>query len=165
MSPRKSRTGFFTLPIALFPLVTMFLRSASVTLLQRLSNICFLHAPLGQSVLSWLQSLMVNASPLCPSLLCRHVLFDFTPDELHCVPRIFVYILNVCKFYIWRTCNDFRFRDVPPSALDLSVCECSCPRLVSPSLVFSSLFPSSMVCQGCHCLAPARPFTHSPLIF
>ena len=79
----------------------------------------FFACPLAQSVLSWLQSLMVNASPLCPPLLCRHVLFGFTPDELHCVPRIFVHILNVCKFYIWRTRNDFRFRDVPPSALDL----------------------------------------------
>ena len=79
----------------------------------------FFACPLAQSVLSWLQSLMVTASPLCPSLLCRHVLFGFSPDELHCVPRIFVYLLNVCKFYIWHARNDFRFRDVPPSALDL----------------------------------------------
>lgn len=56
----------------------------------------FFACPLAQSVLSWLQSLMVTASPPCLSLLCRHVLFCFNPDELHCVPRIFVYILNVC---------------------------------------------------------------------
>ena len=62
---------------------------------------------------------MVTASPLCPSLLCCHGLFGFNPDELHCVPRIFVYLLNVCKFYIWHARNDFRFRDAPPSALDL----------------------------------------------
>ena len=79
----------------------------------------FFACPLAQSVLSWLQSLMVVSSPLCPSLLCRHVLFGFSPDELRCVPRIFVYILNVCKFYIWHTRNDLCFRDVPPSAIDL----------------------------------------------
>lgn len=47
------------------------------------------------------------------------VLFGFNPDEHQCVPRIFVYILNACIFYIWRSRNDFRFQDVPPSTLDL----------------------------------------------
>lgn len=75
---------------------------------------------------------MVNTSPLSPSLLCRHVLFGFNPDELRCVPRIFVYILNVCKFYIWRTRNDFRFRDVPPSALDLIASVRACVRFHLP---------------------------------
>ena len=46
----------------------------------------FFACPLAQSVLSWLQSLMVTASPMCPSLLCRHVLFGFNANELHCVP-------------------------------------------------------------------------------
>ena len=40
----------------------------------------FFACALAQSVLSWLQSLMVNASPLCLSLLCCHVLFGFNPD-------------------------------------------------------------------------------------
>ena len=55
-------------------------------------------------------------SPLVPSLVCRHALFDFNSDELMVVPRIFVYILNVCKFFIWRARNDFRFRGVRPGA-------------------------------------------------
>ena len=77
----------------------------------------FFHCPLAHSVLSWLQSLMFSCSSLSPSLLCRHVLFGFSADELLCVPRIFVYMLNVCKYFIWRARNDFRFRDVRPGAV------------------------------------------------
>ena len=76
----------------------------------------FFHCPLAFSVLSWLQSLMFRFSPRCPSLSCRHVLFGFNPDELLVVPRIFVYILNVCKFFIWHARNDYRFRDIRPGA-------------------------------------------------
>ena len=76
----------------------------------------FFDWPLAYSVLSWLQSLMFIASPLAPSLVCRHALFGFSSDELLVVPRIFVYILNVCKFFIWHARNDFRFRNVRPGA-------------------------------------------------
>ena len=41
----------------------------------------FFHCPLAFSVLSWLQSLMFISSPLAPSLVCRHALFGFSPDE------------------------------------------------------------------------------------
>ena len=34
-----------------------------------------------------------------------------------CVPRFFVYALNVCKFSIWVARNDFRFRPVRPGAI------------------------------------------------
>ena len=53
---------------------------------------------------------------MCPVILCRHVLFGFSPDELHATPHIFPYLLNVCKFVIWQSRNDYRFRDVPPGA-------------------------------------------------
>ena len=76
----------------------------------------FFYCPLAHSVLSWLQSLMFISSPLAPSLVCRHALFGFSSDELLAVPRIFVYMLNVCKFFIWHARNDFRFRDVRPGA-------------------------------------------------
>lgn len=33
------------------------------------------------------------------------------------VPNVFVYALNVCKYFIWHARNDFRFRDVPPGAV------------------------------------------------
>ena len=79
----------------------------------------FFHCPLAVSVLSWLQSLMFLASPLCPSILVRHALFGFSADELSVVPRVFVYMLNVCKFCIWGARNDFRFRGVRPSAVDV----------------------------------------------
>ena len=74
----------------------------------------FFHCPLAHSVLSWLQPLMFVSSPLVPSLICRHALFGFNPDELLVVPCIFVYMLNVCKFFIWHARNDFR--DVRPGA-------------------------------------------------
>ena len=62
---------------------------------------------------------MFLASPLCPSILVRHVLFGFSADGLSVVPRVFVYMLNVCKFCIWGARNDFRFRGVRPSAVDV----------------------------------------------
>ena len=77
----------------------------------------FFFCPLAQSVLSWLQSLMSNSSPMCPVILCHHVLFGFSCDELRATPRIFVYILNLCKFTIWQSRNDYRFRGIPPDAV------------------------------------------------
>lgn len=73
----------------------------------------FFSCPLVQSVLSWFQSLMFNSSPMCPVIFCRHVLFGFSCDELRATPRIFVYILNLCKFTIWQSRNDYRFRGIP----------------------------------------------------
>ena len=72
--------------------------------------------PLAQSVLSWLQSLMFSFSPMCPAILCRHVLFGFSSDDLCVTPRIFAYLLNVCKFVIWQPQNDYHFHDTPPGA-------------------------------------------------
>ena len=66
---------------------------------------------------SWLQSLMFRSSPRFPTLSFRHVLFGFDPDELRVVPNVFVYMLNVCKFFIWHARNDFRFRGVQPGAI------------------------------------------------
>ena len=59
----------------------------------------FFECPLAQSVLSWLQFLMFRWSLLAPSLAVRHIRFGFSPDELSCVPKVFVYILNVCNFF------------------------------------------------------------------
>ena len=56
---------------------------------------------------------------MAPSLEARHLLFGFSSRELRLVPRIFAYLLNVCKFFIWAQRNDFRFRSVRPSALKL----------------------------------------------
>ena len=79
----------------------------------------FFCCPFADSVLSWVQSLMFSASPLCPNLLLRHLLFGFSEDELLCLPRFFVYLLGVCKFFICCARNDFWFRDVRPSAIDV----------------------------------------------
>ena len=86
--------------------------------LETLSHL-FFSCPLAQSVLSWLQSLMFSFSSMSPVLLTRHILFGFDPAELRNTPRVFVYILNVCKFFIWRSRNDFRFRQVRPGAVSL----------------------------------------------
>ena len=39
-----------------------------------------------------------------------------------CVPRVFAYLLNVCKFLVWSQCNNFRFCSEVPSALRLLAC-------------------------------------------
>ena len=101
-----STFGMSHIPIACFcnPLST-----------ESLEHLFFL-CPLAQAVLSWLQSLMSRSSALIPSLLCRHVLFGFNGDELRVVPRGFVYMLNVCKYFLWLARNDYRFRDIVPSS-------------------------------------------------
>jgi len=60
---------------------------------------------------------MFGACPRSPSLSCRHLLFGFNSDELRVVPNVFVYMLNVCKYFIWHARNEFRFRDVQPGAI------------------------------------------------
>ena len=79
----------------------------------------FFDCPLAVSVLSLLQSLLFCASLLFPSILVRRVLFGFSSDEFRVVPRVFVYLLNVRKFSIWWARNDFCFRCVRPSAVDV----------------------------------------------
>ena len=79
----------------------------------------FFSCPLVQSGYAWIQSLLVQACPLGPDITVRHALFGFTADELRCVPRVFCYLLNVCKFEVWRQRNDLRFRQEPPGALSL----------------------------------------------
>ena len=83
--------------------------------LEALSHLLF-SCPLAQSALSWLQALIFSYSSSCPSLVCRHVLFGFAPLELRSLPKVFIYNLNVCKFFIWHDCDDFRFQGVHPGA-------------------------------------------------
>ena len=76
----------------------------------------FFECALAQSVLGWIQSLMFCASSLCPYLLCRHVLFGFSASELAVVPRVFVYLRNLAKYFLCRARNDYRFCEVCPGA-------------------------------------------------
>ena len=52
-------------------------------------------------------------------LLVRYVRFGFNSDELVFIPRVFVYLLNLSKFFIWQARNDFRFRNSWPGAVDV----------------------------------------------
>ena len=101
--------GMVDVPLACF---------CSPLVLETLDHL-FFYCPLAQSILSWLQALMLRCSALVPSLTCRHVLFGFNQDEFLCVPCIFVYMLNVCTFFLWQARNDYRFRDVAPIAADV----------------------------------------------
>ena len=74
----------------------------------------FFSSPLAQSGIAWIQSVRFQASPLAPTIEARHLLFGFSTDEFRCVPRVFAYLLNVCKYSIWVQRNDFRFRAKPP---------------------------------------------------
>ena len=79
----------------------------------------FFSCPLARSGIDWIQSLLFIASPLAPVLTARHLLFGFSNDELRCVPRVFPYLLNVCKYCLWLQRNDYRFRSIRPSAVRL----------------------------------------------
>lgn len=79
----------------------------------------FFFCPLAKSAIDWIQSLLFIASPLAPSLSLRHILFGFSADEMLCVPRLFVYLIHVCKYVVWTQRNDYRFRSIPPSAIGL----------------------------------------------
>ena len=60
----------------------------------------FCHCPLAKSGVDWVQSLLFRVVPAAPSILLRHVLFGFAPDELAAVPRVFVYLLHVLKVLV-----------------------------------------------------------------
>lgn len=94
----------------------------------------FFDCPLAQSGISWIQSLLTRASPFAPSIEVRPVLFGFSRDEFRCVPKVFAYLLNVCKFLIWCQRNDFRFRSERPGALRLLACLKSRVRFYPPLL-------------------------------
>ena len=80
---------------------------------------------------------------MCPALLVRRVHFGFSSDELCVTPRVFVYLLNLCKFYIWQSRKDFRFRNVPPRRCGRHHQSEGSPE-VSPSDFFQAfpIFPS-----------------------
>ena len=73
--------------------------------------------PLAKSGLDWIQSMLFLATPVAPSISVRYVLFGFSSDDFRCVPRVFAYMLNVCKFLVWAQRNDFCFRSKPPVLL------------------------------------------------
>jgi len=99
-----STFGMFHIPIACF------CNPSSVETLDHL----FFSCSLARAALSWLQSLISRCSALIPPFLCRHVLFGFNSEELCVVRRGFVYMLNVCKYFLWSARNDYRFRDIAP---------------------------------------------------
>lgn len=79
----------------------------------------FFDCPLPESAIAWVQSPLFNASPVAPSLVLRHLLFGFIPDELLAVHPVFCYLLNLCKHQIWLARNDFRFRQIQPGAMEV----------------------------------------------
>lgn len=48
----------------------------------------FFHCPLATSGIDWLQSLLFHAVPDAPPLSVRHLLFDFSPNELVAMPSL-----------------------------------------------------------------------------
>ena len=79
----------------------------------------FFECPLAQSVLAWVQSLLVSAVPSARSLCLRHVLFGFDIAGFTVIPLVFSYLINLAKHRIWLARNDFRFRNQLPSAVDV----------------------------------------------
>lgn len=86
--------------------------------LESLDHLSF-SSPLAQSGLSWIQSLLFAAAPQAPSINTKQVLFGFSRDDFRIFPRVFAYLIGVCKLGVWRQRNDFRFRGVRPSTVRL----------------------------------------------
>ena len=101
----------------------------------------FFRCPLARSGVDWVQNLLSTFSVDAPSLDVRHLLFGFSEADLRTVPKVFCYIRNVCKFFIWSQRNDFSFRSVRPSAVRL-ICSIKA-RLHFFLLVFFRLFRSA----------------------
>ena len=80
----------------------------------------FFRCPLARSGVDWVQTPLSTFSVDAPSLDVRHLLFGFSEADLCIVPKVFCYILNVCKFFIWSQRNDFCFRSVRPSAVGVT---------------------------------------------
>ena len=60
----------------------------------------FFHCALAKSGIDWLQSLLFRAAPLSPTILLRHVLFGFSPDELLVVPvSLFTFSTPLSSLY------------------------------------------------------------------
>ena len=45
------------------------------------------------------------------------MLYGFNSHELRTVPRVFCYLLNVVKYCLWLSRNDFRFDGIRPGAV------------------------------------------------
>ena len=112
----KLCTVFFTLWSALCPLVCQSLCLVFVVLLLSPLSICFFPIPLLRVFYVGFSPSCSLFPPMCPVIQCCQVLFGFNLDELRATPRVFVYLLNVCKFVIWHSWNDFRFHGVSPGA-------------------------------------------------
>ena len=79
----------------------------------------FFDCRLAQEGIGWIQSLLSLSSPNAPVLSLRHILFGFTSLEYRSVPKVFGYILNVFKYFIWTQRNAFRFDSIQPCGIRL----------------------------------------------
>ena len=75
----------------------------------------FFDCPFTQAILQEIQAIFRRVTPLCPPLEPRHLLFGFNGGEREIVPPVFSYTLNLVKFFIWLSRNNFRFRNERPS--------------------------------------------------
>ena len=113
---------------------------------------------------------MFHWSSVAPSLLLRHVLFGFNADEFSNIPRVFIYILNVCKFFPWQARNNFRFDNIHPSTIDVSANVHPRVRFHLPMFLkhFRSAchcrFFMSVGCLLCCCFVSQQPSSRSPVI-
>ena len=105
----------------------------------------FFECPLDQSVLSWLQSLMFRWSLVAPSLVLRYVHFGFNVDEFTNIPRVFIYIFNVCKLFSLLAWKNFHFHNIHPSTIDALANVRACVRFHLP--IFFKRFHSARCCH------------------
>ena len=150
ISPGRSPMGFFTRLLVWLHLVMILIPLAFVDRCRRLWSIYSFTA-----LLPIVFFLGFSLSRLFPPLWFPPWFVGFSADELLVVPRVFVYILGVCKFFIWHARNDFRFRNVRPGAAsvieNVKTCVCFHLPLHFKRFVFqeASLLPSSVGWSWC----------------
>ena len=60
----------------------------------------FFACPLVQSGHAWVKTKLSLASPQHLSIDVRNDLFGISSDEMRCVPRVFAYLLHVCRYLV-----------------------------------------------------------------
>ena len=130
----RLRTGIFTLR-HVFPTSVgiTWIPPVSAVIHVRTSPTPFMGVPLPR-----VSSVIHQGLPNAPDLSERRVLYGFTHTER--VPPIYTYLVHVAKYIIWPQKNDFRFRDIPPSAAT-AIASIAVGRLIGSQFVVTLSLP------------------------
>ena len=79
----------------------------------------FVECVLARELFPWIQSCISTFLKKPFSLLPRHILFGFSPEERKIIPSIFPYLLNLVCYFIWLARNAFYHEGRPLSSVNI----------------------------------------------